>query len=120
MRIVRLTDDFWHHQLALFMRNKNSSNHIIISQTKSSMVFTRSMATNNNNEDEPRTIALERQVKTLAAAVEHLTKQNHDMEEQLCQRDAGPNNHGDEQEGTNAKRGDREGPEGSNAPSRQE
>ena len=45
------------------------------------MVFTRSMATNNKNEDEPRTIALERQVKTLAAAVEHLTKQNHDMEE---------------------------------------
>ena len=78
------------------------------------------MATHNNNEDEPRTIALERQVKTLAAAVEHLTKQNHDMEEQLYQRDAGPNNHGDEQEGTNAKRRDQEGPEGSNAPSRQE
>ena len=64
------------------------------------------MATNNNNEDEPRIIALERQVKTLAATVEHLTKKNHDMEEQLCQRDAGPNNHGDEQEGTNAKRRD--------------
>ena len=45
------------------------------------MVLTRSMATNNNNEDEPRTIALERQVKTLAATVEHLTKQNHNLEE---------------------------------------
>ena len=76
------------------------------------------MATHNNNEDEPRTIALERQVKTLAAAVEHLSKQNHDMEEQLCQRDARPNSHGEEQEGTSAERKDWEGPEDSNAPSR--
>ena len=34
--------------------------------------------------------------------VECLTKQNHDLEEQLCQRDAGPNNHGKEQEGISA------------------
>ena len=51
------------------------------------------MATTNNvQEDEPpRSTALERQVQTLAAAVEHLTKQNHDLEEQLRQRDAGHN-----------------------------
>ena len=30
--------------------------------------------------------AFERQVQTLAIAVERLTKQTHDLEEQLCQR----------------------------------
>ena len=57
------------------------------------MVLTRSMATTNNiQEDEPpRSTALERQVQALAAAVERLTKQNHDLEEQLCQWDAGHN-----------------------------
>ena len=55
--------------------------------------------------DEPHTTALERQVQTLAAAVERLTKQNHDLEEQPCQRNAGPkpNNHKEKQEGTNVK-----------------
>ena len=62
------------------------------------MVLTRSMVTNNNNRDEPCTTALKRQVQTLAAAVEHLTKQNHDLEEQLRQKDAGPNTHRKEQE----------------------
>ena len=53
------------------------------------MVFTRSMATTTNNQgDEPHTIALERQVQTLAATVECLTKQNHDLEEQLRQKNA--------------------------------
>ena len=52
--------------------------------------------------------------------VEHLTKQNHDLEEQLQQRDAGPNSHREKQEGTSTERRDREGLEGSNAPSRQE
>ena len=53
------------------------------------MVLTRSMATTNNvQEDEPpRPTALERQVQTLVAAVERLTKQNHDLEEQLRQKD---------------------------------
>jgi len=60
------------------------------------MVFTHSMATNNNNGDEPCITALKRQVQTLATVVERLTKQNHDLEEQLCQKDAGPNNHGEE------------------------
>mgnify|MGYP006972316955 CR=1 FL=1 len=66
------------------------------------MVLTRSMTTNNNDRDEPRITAFERQVQTLAAVVECLTKQNHDLEEQLCQRDAGPNNQGKEQEGISA------------------
>ena len=52
--------------------------------------------------------------------MECLTKQNHNLEEQLHQKDAGPNNHEMEQEGTNAERRDQEGPKGSNAPSRQE
>ena len=39
------------------------------------------MATNNNQKGEPCTTALERQVQTLAAAVELLTKQNHDLGE---------------------------------------
>ena len=85
------------------------------------MVLTCSMATtNNNNRGEPRITALERQVQTLATAVERPTKQNHDPEEQLFQGDAGPNNHEEEQEGTSIERRDREGPKGSNAPSRQE
>ena len=48
------------------------------------MVLTRSMVTTNDvREEEPPTTTLERQVQTLAAAVVHLTKQNHDLEEQL-------------------------------------
>ena len=39
------------------------------------------MATNNNQGDESRTTAFKRQVQTLAAAMECLTKQNHDLEE---------------------------------------
>ena len=55
------------------------------------MVLTRSMATTNNVQGDkpPRSTALERQVQTLAAVVERLTKQNHDLEEQLRQRDTG-------------------------------
>ena len=57
------------------------------------MVLTRSMATTNDvqGNEPPRPIALERQVQTLAAAVERLTKQNHDLEEQLRQKDPGHN-----------------------------
>ena len=84
------------------------------------MVFTCSMATNNNNEDEPCITALERQVQTLAVAVEHHTKKNHNLEEQLCQRDARPNSHGEEQEGISAERRDQEGSEGNIASSKQE
>ena len=55
------------------------------------MVLTRSMATTNNvqGDEPPRSTALEGQVQTLMTAVERLTKQNHDLEEQLHQRDAG-------------------------------
>ena len=54
------------------------------------MVLTRLMVTTNNvqGDEPPRSTALERQVQTLMAAVERLMKQNHDLEEQLRQRDA--------------------------------
>ena len=85
------------------------------------MVLTRSMVTTNDvQEEEPPTTALEKQVKTLAAAVERLTKQNRDLEEQLNQKNATPNNQGANQEGTNAKRRNQEGLQASNAPSRPE
>ena len=55
------------------------------------MVLTCLIATTNNvqGDEPPRFTALERQVQTLMAGVERLTKQNHDLEEQLRQRDAG-------------------------------
>ena len=86
------------------------------------MVLTRSMATTNNVQGDkpPRSTALERQVQTLMATVERLTKQNHDLEEQLHQRDAGHNIQEENQEGTSAEQRDQERPEGSNASSRPE
>ena len=85
------------------------------------MVLTRSMAiTNNVQEDEPpRSTALERQVQTLAAAVERLMKQNHDLEEQLQQREVGHNVQ-EENQGDSSERKGPERPEGSNEPSRPE
>ena len=84
------------------------------------MVLTRLMATTNNvqGDELPRPTTLERQVQTLMAAVERLTKQNHDLEEQLRQRDAGRDVQEENQEGTSVERRDQERPEGSNAPSR--
>ena len=80
-------------------------------------MLTRSMVTTNNVQgDEPHTTALERQVQTLTAVVEHLTKQN-DLKEQLYQKNVGLNIQED-QEGISAERRDQEGPEGSNPPSR--
>ena len=85
------------------------------------MVLTLSMATTNDiQEEEPPTTALKKQVKTLIAAVERLTKQNRDLEEQLRQKNATPNNQGDDQEGTNANQRNQEGPQASNAPSKPE
>ena len=52
-------------------------------------------------------------------AVERLTKQNHDLEEQLRQRDAGHNIQ-EENQGDSSERGGPERPEGSNEPSRSE
>ena len=83
------------------------------------MVLTRSMATTNNvQEDEPpRSTALKRQAQTLAAAVERLTKQNHDLEEQLRQRDAGHNIQ-EENQGDSSERRGPDRSEGSNEPSK--
>jgi len=60
--------------------------------------------TNNNQGDEPRTTALERQVQTLATTVECFTKQNHNLKEQLHQKNATLNTQEEDQEGTNTKR----------------
>ena len=64
-----------------------------LSGHKSCMILTRSIATTNNVQGDkpPRSTALERQVQTLVAAMQRLTTQNHDLEEQLRQRDAGHN-----------------------------
>ena len=95
--------------------------HTIASRTKSCMVLTRSKATTNNVQgDEPRITALERQVQTLATTVKRLTKQNHHLEEQLCQKNIGLNTQEEDQEGTSVERRDQERPEGSNTPSRLE
>ena len=67
------------------------------------MVLTRSMATTNNvQEDEPRPIALERQVQTLTTAVKRLTKQNQVLEEQLRQK-AGHGVEEEDQEATSVE-----------------
>ena len=85
------------------------------------MVLTRSIATTNNGQGDepPRSTALKRQVQTLMAAVERLTKQNHDLEEQLRQRDA-RHNVQEENQGDSSERGGLKRPEGSNEPSRPE
>ena len=79
------------------------------------------MATTTNNQgDKPRPTALERQFQTLTTTVEHLTKQNHDLEEQLRQKNVAMNTQKEYQEGTSAERRNQEGLEGSNTPSRPE
>ena len=77
------------------------------------------MATINNvQEDEPQPTALEKQVQVLTAAVERLTKQNQALEEQLHRK--ADNNVAEDLGDSSAERRDREGPEGSNTPSRLE
>ena len=85
------------------------------------MVLTRSMATTNNVQGDkpPRSTALERQVQGLMATMERLTKQNHDLEEQLRQKDTGHDVQ-EENQGDSSKRGGPERPEGSNEPNRPE
>ena len=79
------------------------------------------MATTKNVQgDEPCPIALERQIQTLTAAVEHLIQQNHDLEEQLRRKNTGHNTQQENEESTNAERRDQEGLEGSNTSSRPE
>ena len=83
------------------------------------MVLTRSIATINNvQEDEPQPTALEKQVQIQTTAVEHLTRQNQVLEEQL-HRKAG-NNIVEDLEDSSTERRDREGLEGGNALSRLE
>ena len=57
----------------------------------------------------PRPTVLERQVQTLTAAVERLTKQNNDLEEQLRQRNAGHNTQEEDQEGISADKDTKRG-----------
>ena len=52
--------------------------------------------------------------------MERLTKQNHDLEEQLHQKNANLNTKKEDQEGTSAERRNQEDSKGSNAPSRPE
>ena len=85
------------------------------------MVLTRLMATTNNVQgDEPQPTTLKRQVQTLTVAVERLSKQNHDLEEQLHQRNVGHNTQEEDQEGTSVDRRYQEQLEGSNASSKPE
>ena len=75
------------------------------------------MATTNNvQEDGLRPTALEKQVQILTAAVECLTKQNQVLEEQLHRKTS--NNIAKDTEDSSVEWQDREGPEGSNTPSR--
>ena len=76
--------------------------------------------TTNNQGDKLRPTTLERQDQTLTVVVKRLTKQNQDLEEQLQQKNAVMGTQEEDQEGTGVERRDREGLEGSNAPSRPE
>ena len=79
------------------------------------------MATTNNvQEDKPQPTALERQVLTLTATVERLTRQNQTLEEQLRQKNEATGNQEENQEGASANHRNQERLEGSNAPSRSE
>ena len=83
------------------------------------MVLTRSMATINNvPEDELQPTALEKQVQVLTTAVECLPKQNQVLEEQLHRK--ADNNIAKDLGDSSDEHRDREGLEGSNAPSRLE
>ena len=79
------------------------------------------MATTNNvqGDEPPRSTTLERQVQTLMTTVKCLTKQNHDLQEQLRQRDTRHNVQKENQEDS-PEQGEQERPEGNNAPSRPE
>ena len=77
------------------------------------------MATINNvHEDELQPTALEKQVQILTAVVECLTKQNQVLEKQLHRKMG--HNVAEDLEDSSVERRDREGPKGSNAPSRLE
>ena len=85
------------------------------------MVLTRSRTTTMNDQgNEQRTTALERQVQTLVAAVKRLTKHNNDLEERLRQKDTTIDDQGEDREADSAEERNRGGPEGSNALSQHE
>ena len=117
---MRLTGDFTASLVGAVCGEREKDYRL--SDVRVCMVLTHSMATTSNaqGDEPPRSTALERQVQTLMTAVERLTKQNHDLEEQLRQRDAEPNPQERNQEGDSAERRERENPEDSNIPSRQE
>ena len=79
------------------------------------MVLTRSMATTNNvqGDEPPRSTTLERRVQTLMTTVKCLTKQNHDLQEQLRQRDTRQNVQKENQEDS-PEQGEQERPERQN------
>ena len=54
------------------------------------MVLTCSMATNNNQDGEPCTTALKRQIQTLASAIECLTKQTTTWKNSCAKGTLGP------------------------------
>ena len=59
-------------------------------------------------------------IELLTVVVELLTKQNHDLKEQLCQKNVAFNTQEEGQKGISAKRRNQKGAEGSNTLSRQE
>ena len=69
------------------------------------MVLNRSMATTNNIQGDKlsQSTGQERQIQTLMAAVERLTQQNHDLEENLRQRDVRHNVQEENQEGNSTE-----------------
>nr|POF16097.1 hypothetical protein CFP56_15588 [Quercus suber] len=77
----QLTDDFCASSIDVVC-GKRVISHITVSKTKSCMVLTQSIATNNQESRNPLN-ALERQVQTLVATVERLTQWNHELERQL-------------------------------------
>ena len=62
------------------------------------------MATTNNVQgDKPRPTTLKRQVQTITTAVERLTKQNQDLEEQILQKNTATGTQEEDQEGTSER-----------------
>ena len=62
------------------------------------------MATTNNVQgDEPWPTTLERQVQTITTAVERLTKQNQDLEEQILQKNTAIGIQEEDQEGASKR-----------------
>ena len=61
------------------------------------------VTTNNIQGDKPRPTTLKRQVQTITTAVERLTKQNQDLEEQILQKNTAIGTQEEDQEGTSER-----------------